>query len=538
MSLTSRSHRFVRSLSGRRSALLAIAPWGLALASCASVDDELEHVAKDWAMTIRASQVMPVYPLTEDLQPGDVFLVQIPIDRQQEIYRDRGFLPLDNHVARLHPDGYRHFYERAFLPDFGTGLLPRSQQRPTDGRSWNAAPHSGFPSYSFRVRQGRGLDLAVPVQGVPVGLGLLGSTAADGSLSLQDARTLGVDTVSLHAQLTAWARENRAFLEHFGAEPPRNWLRVVGRVYLAGQVDVSLRSAAQQAGGLDVGAAGPLAMLSPEPTAPGQQAAAAKGYQDALAALNQSIQEALAAVSGGGGVGGALRLTAASARSVSMTERFDPPLVFGYLGFDVAILAGGDLGPPIPTHANLQAELPPTTAPEVARALDLARPAITRRVHQVLQALAPADAEARQRVADLDALAQFAPAQARMWRATRDDVLVPFEWPDTSDPDDPPPQGYARFHDWRGKTRLAHGVLDRLLTQPTLRLRTGDGVQTIARGSDQWQQLETTRDALAASLRDPVIAARLQEASRAAWRTFYRLTGESEATAERREDER
>lgn len=536
MSLTSRSHRSVRFLSGRWSALLALAP-GLALAACASVDDELEHVAKDWAMTIRASQVIPVYPLTEDLQPGDVFLVQIPIDRQQEIYRDRGFLPLDNHVARLHPDGYRHFYDRAFLPDFGTGLLPRSQQRPTNGKSWSAAPQSGFPSYSFSVRQGRGLDLAVPVQGVPVGLGLLGSTAADGSLSLQDARTLGVDTVSLHAQLTAWARENRAFLEHFGAEPPRNWLRVVGRVYLAGQVDVSLRSAAQQAGGVDVGAAGPLAMLSPEPPAPGQQAAAAQGYQQALASLNESIQEALTAVAGAG-AGGSLRLTAASARSVSMSETFDPPLVFGYLGFDVAILAGGDLGPPIPTHANLQAELPPNVAPEVARALDLARPAITRRVHQVLQALAPHDDEARQRVADLDALAQLAPAQATMWRTSRDDVLVSFDWPDTSDPDDPPPQGYARFHDWRGKARLAHGVLDRLLTPPTIRVRTAAGVQTVERGSDEWQRLENARDALAASLRDPVIAARLQEASRAAWRTFYRLTGESEAAAERREDQR
>jgi hypothetical protein len=32
-------------------------------------------------MTIRASQVVPVYPLTEDLQPGEVFLVQLPVGR-------------------------------------------------------------------------------------------------------------------------------------------------------------------------------------------------------------------------------------------------------------------------------------------------------------------------------------------------------------------------------------------------------------------------------------------------------------------------
>ena len=41
---------------------------------------QLEKVAKDWALIFRASQVIPVYPLTEDLQPGDVLLVSTPIE--------------------------------------------------------------------------------------------------------------------------------------------------------------------------------------------------------------------------------------------------------------------------------------------------------------------------------------------------------------------------------------------------------------------------------------------------------------------------
>src|SRR5262245_36709469 len=76
--------------------------------------DQLERVAKDGCETIRASQVIPVYPLTEDLQPGDVFLVQVPVDRQQEIYRKKGFLPLDNHLARLDPASYGAFYDHSF----------------------------------------------------------------------------------------------------------------------------------------------------------------------------------------------------------------------------------------------------------------------------------------------------------------------------------------------------------------------------------------------------------------------------------------
>ena len=34
----------------------------------------LERVARDWCLTIRASQIIPVYPLDEDIQVGDVFV--------------------------------------------------------------------------------------------------------------------------------------------------------------------------------------------------------------------------------------------------------------------------------------------------------------------------------------------------------------------------------------------------------------------------------------------------------------------------------
>jgi hypothetical protein len=38
-----------------------------------------------------------------------------------------------------------------------------------------------------------------------------------------------------------------------------------------------------------------------------------------------------------------------------LDETFDPPVIFGYLGFDCAIFKGGVLGPPIPTFAVLDA---------------------------------------------------------------------------------------------------------------------------------------------------------------------------------------
>jgi hypothetical protein len=57
----------------------ALALMACLLGGCASAERQVQQAAKDWCMTIRGSQVIPVYPLTEDIQPGDIFLVQVPI---------------------------------------------------------------------------------------------------------------------------------------------------------------------------------------------------------------------------------------------------------------------------------------------------------------------------------------------------------------------------------------------------------------------------------------------------------------------------
>src|SRR5512144_2363603 len=88
----------------------------LLLTSCcaASREEQLASVAKDWALVIRASQVLPVYPLTEDLQPGDVFLVTTPLGQEASLYSSRGFLPLDQHLVRLQSLDFQTFYQRSY----------------------------------------------------------------------------------------------------------------------------------------------------------------------------------------------------------------------------------------------------------------------------------------------------------------------------------------------------------------------------------------------------------------------------------------
>jgi hypothetical protein len=330
---------------------------------CASSETEVQKAAKDWCMTIRGSQVIPVYPLTEDIQPGDIFLVQVPIDKQQELYELNGFLALDNHLDRINPIGYDRFYAYSFFAKGVTNELPRDWIRPAGtNQSWQLAPHVAFPSYSFTVRNGAGMNLAVPVEGVPVGLSLMASDAASGTIEIKDSYTMGVDTISLYRQLGDWAKANTDFLGYFGPGGKQtNYLRVVTRIYATGKMSVSLTDASSRSGGLDVGVPKPVNLLSPALPANSTNTAEAafQNYTNGWNTLSQIVQAAGAAKDAAGNVlpGGSLRLTAASARSVSMDESFTPPIVFGYLGFDCAIATNGELGAPIPTYAVL-AQLP------------------------------------------------------------------------------------------------------------------------------------------------------------------------------------
>jgi len=352
---------FSFGLSGANPTIaLLLAVVGLAsLLGCAtSKQAQLEAVARDWAMVIRASQVIPVYPLTEDLQPGDIFLVQVPVDQQQVVYKRKGFLPLDNHIHRLDPKGYSAFYGHSFLSTATNQTLPQAWIHPasTNMAPWQAAPHAAFPTYSFSVAHGVGMSLAVPVQGVPVGLSLLGSDAASGTIAIRRAATLGIDTLSMYRDLQQWAAANYDFLRYYGPKGKKfNYLRVVTRVYAAGEMGIHLKDARSYAGGADVGVPKPVNLLTASlpPNSTNIHATTLSNYTNGIAALNEMIK-AIADKAGQVMPGGSLRVTAASSRSIELSETLHPPLIFGYLGFDAAIYEGGVLGPPIPTHAVLE----------------------------------------------------------------------------------------------------------------------------------------------------------------------------------------
>lgn len=318
----------------------------------------LERVAKGWCETIRASQVIPVYPLTSDLRPGDVFLVQTPIGTQADVYQRRGFLALDDHRTRLAAPGYDGVYFDGYFKDpfndppmdypsrraeFFTGR--DAAERARASLSAAAAPRAAFPTYTFEVSSGASGAMALPIQGVPVGLNFLNTQKASGTVTIADARTYAGDEGTLYAGLVEWAGEpetRRILAETARVSSAPVYLRVVSRVYLTGAVVVSLARASAGGAGVDVG----MAPDVPPITDPGHDAV--------LEALNERPDP----VSDLAQAGGAVRFVAASDSMVTLAESFDTLLVIGYLGFDVPVRDGGELGAPIPTFERLEGRVP------------------------------------------------------------------------------------------------------------------------------------------------------------------------------------
>ncbi len=315
---------------------------------------EMQKVAKDWCLMVRASQVIPVYPLTEDVEPGDVFMVLEAKDVEVDTYSKRGFLPLDQHMTRLQGLNYQFFYKNSF----GIGAFentPHHWQFPEDSSDqkteWRQAPLAAFPTYSFSVKSGGGINVALPVQGIPVGLSLMKTDSASGSITIADARTYGVSFDQIDDKVRQWSlspkirtmlRKTRAAMER------RIFLRVVNRVYLTGRVMIAMSNSSSGAASARVAEGKKIEIpeLKNEETA--------VNYKAALATLSTALTSTLP--------GGQIDLSWANSLSVSLSETFPRPLVIGYIGFDYPIGVHGKLGVPVPTSSRLTGKTFPSVS--------------------------------------------------------------------------------------------------------------------------------------------------------------------------------
>ena len=318
---------------------------------------ELEMVARRWCMTLRASQIIPIYPLNEDVQPGDVFVVETPAPRQASDYKQRGYLDLEHLLGRLNPPGYPDFYTGGY--DIGTRTnTPRHWQFPDSG-GWSNAPLAGFPSYSVEVKKGGGFNAAFPIASIPVGLSFVGGAQNRISVQLSRAHTFGLDQASLETPFRQWVSTNADLTAQF-ARPTNGsetaFLRLVTRVFLVKAVNVTVTGDEASSFSGSGGVAKPVNLLDL------QETNAIANYTNSLAALSRMVDGLSASAPGG-----SLKLASATSRSISLNETFARPLVIGYLAQDYPILADNRLGHPVSTKDVLEGRIPDPLAASLGK---------------------------------------------------------------------------------------------------------------------------------------------------------------------------
>lgn len=362
---------------------------------------ELEKVAKDWALVIRASQVIPVYPLTEDIQPGDVLLVSTPIEEQVKLYKEKGFLPLDQHLIRLYPKDYFDFY-KARYGIANPNIIPPAQWQTATGNNkhnWGIAPLAAFPTYQFEVRTGSGLNLAIPIQGVPFAMGLMNSGRASGTVTIADAYTFGLDNAHLEDMVQEWAKKNMKRLRTYEPTDPKDnktyyFLRVISRVYLTGSVNVTLNNDEATSAEVAAGADRPVKLMGIK------EGATVDNYNTALTSINNLLKDQLPGIKA--------KIATASSRSITLVQDFDRPLVIGYVGFDMPILTGGRLGAPISTLAQLTETI--TLPPSQMEDTYVYRLAAISHINRALRKIAESGNEgAKDIILNLDKLSRHLP---------------------------------------------------------------------------------------------------------------------------------
>ena len=274
-------------------------------------------------------------------------------ERKNSLYPEREQL-----LVRLHPESYHRFYldshgtrGRDDIPHhwkfpkgaFGSVYEPKEGDKPSDNppNKWHFGPIAAFPSYGFDIQQGQSFSLSIPVKGVPVAMSILGAQAAKCSLTIKDAHTYAIDTLQIEKQVREWAADNRGFLRSFRPKETRKWfiftskeqyyVRIVTRVYLAREFNVSVSTVDSGGLGLTAGLKMPADIAAPIANTDGKYDTS-KIYKDTLDTINSNLNAApdttgkeaverdAAGKVTGVNFGASLRVVAASSRYVSLDE--------------------------------------------------------------------------------------------------------------------------------------------------------------------------------------------------------------------------
>ncbi|CCH50013.1 protein of unknown function [Pseudodesulfovibrio piezophilus C1TLV30] len=343
-------------------------------------DRSMEDVARNWCMTIRASQVIPIYPLEESIRPGDVFLVGAPHAKEVTLYREKGFLPMDTHLHRIsglekdyvdfYGEGYLNEYpappkkevsvanassgqsSNSSLPlrdcanssdEFGRLMCLIEKQNGAKGGRSMQWPLAVFPSYTVKVGTDASLGAGLSLKGIPLGLSFLHASQALAMVTIKDSYSVGLPVDVLYPEVTAWAARPEAselLDEYVDGHENVLYVRLITKVFLAQQFDIALLSNSQTGGRVNVNTE------SAEGNATADNATMTER-------LTELVMQNLVTAAADQMPKGEVAFMSGSSSAVSLRETLDRPVVLGYHAVDIPVFDGGRLGAPVATQSFL-----------------------------------------------------------------------------------------------------------------------------------------------------------------------------------------
>lgn len=338
----------------------------------------LESVAKNWSMTIRAGQIFPVFPLEEDIRPGDVYLADMSSDDEVETWTEEGFLPLTNRYDRIKiPSSvYRKIYDHEFTAN--------------DKVSFHRRFQAAIPSYSFSLDRRGGLGASLPISSVPVAFALAGAQSANGTIVFTNATSYGLPDRVIKDEAMKWLENNPGVAKLLAGKS----IRVITRVFAIKGINVSMSFSGSGGAKIQAGSPQNFDLLlgtsisdyskriielnksielinslknpsnatasspvseSDESSLTSELKAELKKLQELktkieLDKFKKDIMRSASINDYGGYMlpGAKLNVVSRSGNGVSMNETFDRPLVVGYWAIEMQVLGPGKISSYIP----------------------------------------------------------------------------------------------------------------------------------------------------------------------------------------------
>jgi len=374
-----------------------LAALAFALTSCRTSAPR-GFVAKEWSLTLRELNIVPVFPPREDVQVGDIYIAPSRPEDEAKIVKDKGFTPIGLWVASvtLSNELSRFYSERNSFPrtsgDIGAYMAGQSTNpfpvfaQPSDTNrnifeygDTNRLRLVGFPSFmSATVKQGD-LSGVVPVEAMGVAFAGTGSSSDSVTLSVPVAESYGLPASDVFSKIVI---DKKFFLEgknfkaediliyaahqHEGKDAETNrfgYIRLITEVFYTRAVDIAINRKRSFGFGANVKPAATVPTSGTETPAPGSTnymfttRTESGTSQDRAADLNRQLSESLNQSIPGGSV----KFVAAGEHGVTMRRTYDRPVAIGYRGLLLELYEDGT----IKSHGAISGEgsLLPTALP-------------------------------------------------------------------------------------------------------------------------------------------------------------------------------